>query len=133
MWNLCIELHHRNGALADFGETLGAADISLEGGGVFTLDGRAVANFLVAEGERAATVLSAAGFTVRAVQPVLQPRLDQGTPGQLGRIARAMAEAGVGIDVQYSDHDNQLVLVVDDFARGRAVSEAWERCRGGDG
>lgn len=127
MWNLCIELPHRNGALADFGDTLGAAGISLEGGGVFTLDGRAVANFLVADGERAAAVLTAAGFLVRGVQPVLQPRLDQDTPGQLGRIARRMAEAGVGIEVQYSDHDHRLVLVVDDVARGRAVCEAWTR------
>jgi hypothetical protein len=36
-----------------------------------------------------------------------------------------MAEAGVNIEVQYSDHDHQLILVVDDVERGRAVSEAW--------
>ncbi|MCU0753786.1 MAG: hypothetical protein MUE46_01520 [Xanthomonadales bacterium] len=125
MWNLCIELPQRNGALADFGETLGAAGISLEGGGVFTLDGRAVANFLVADGEGAAAVLAAAGFGPCKVQPVLQPRLRQGTPGQLGRLARSMAAAGVGIEVQYSDHAHRLVLVVDDFEAGRAVSEAW--------
>jgi hypothetical protein len=116
MWNLCIELPHRHGALADLGDTLGAAGISLEGGGVFTLDG-----------ETAAAVLAAAGFLVRGLQPVLQPRLDQGTPGQLGRIARRMAEAGVGIEVQYSDHTHRLVLVVDDLTRGRAVCEAWRR------
>ena len=40
-----------------------------------------------------------------------------------------MAEAGVSIEVQYSDHDHQLILVVDDLARGRAVSEAWMRKR----
>jgi hypothetical protein len=36
-----------------------------------------------------------------------------------------MAEAGVNIEVIYSDHDHQLILVVDDIAKGRAVSEAW--------
>lgn len=127
MWNLCIELPHRNGALADFGDALGAAGISLEGGGVFTLEGRAVANFLVAEGERAAAVLAAAGFGACRLQPVLQPRLRQGTPGQLGRLARCMADAGVGIEVQYSDHQHRLVLVVDDVEAGRQVSEAWGR------
>jgi hypothetical protein len=38
-----------------------------------------------------------------------------------------MAEAGVNIEVLYSDHNHQLILVVDDLARGLAVSEAWTR------
>jgi hypothetical protein len=40
-----------------------------------------------------------------------------------------MAEAGVNIEVLYSDHAHRLVLVVDDLEAGRAVSEAWERRR----
>jgi hypothetical protein len=28
---------------------------------------------------------------------------------------------------RYSDHDHQLILVVDDMAKGRAFSEAWTR------
>lgn len=31
------------------------------------------------------------------------------------------------IEVIYSDHQNQLILVVDDVEKGRAVSEAWKR------
>jgi len=38
-----------------------------------------------------------------------------------------MAEAGVNIETLYSDHDHQLILVVDDLEKGRAVSEAWTR------
>jgi hypothetical protein len=38
-----------------------------------------------------------------------------------------MAEAGVNIEVLYSDHNHQLILVVDDLARGLAVSKAWTR------
>ncbi len=38
-----------------------------------------------------------------------------------------MAEAGVNIEVIYSDHLNQLILVVDDFEKGRAVSEMWKQ------
>jgi hypothetical protein len=38
-----------------------------------------------------------------------------------------MADAGVNIEVIYSDHQNQLILVVDDPEKGRAVSEAWKR------
>ena len=45
------------------------------------------------------------------------------------RVDPGMAEAGVNIEVLYSDHDHQLILVVDDLARGRTVSEAWARER----
>ena len=34
-------------------------------------------------------------------------------------------DAGVNIEVMYSDHDNQLILVVDDDEKARAVSKAW--------
>nr|MBA2579598.1 amino acid-binding ACT domain-containing protein [Thermoleophilaceae bacterium] len=34
-------------------------------------------------------------------------------------ISRRMALAGVNIEVMYSDHDHQLILVVDDINRAR--------------
>ena len=49
------------------------------------------------------------------------------TDVQLGAIARRMADAGVNIEVQYSDHDHQLVLVVDDLTAARAVADEWMR------
>jgi hypothetical protein len=47
-------------------------------------------------------------------------------------LTRRMADAGVNIEVLYSDHDHRLILVVDDLERGRTVSEAWSRERGLD-
>ena len=41
-----------------------------------------------------------------------------------------MADAGVNIEVLYSDHDHQLILVVDDPVRGRQVSETWAKQTG---
>jgi hypothetical protein len=38
-----------------------------------------------------------------------------------------MADAGVNIEVIYSDHQNQLILVVDNMSKGREVSDAWKR------
>jgi hypothetical protein len=70
---------------------------------------------------------SGTGIRVVGERDVLVQRLRQGEPGQLGKISRRMAEAGVNIEVQYSDHDHQLILVVDDLVKGRAVSEAWDR------
>jgi hypothetical protein len=89
--------------------------------------GRGVAHFLFSDGSAARRALEAAGICVEAERDVLVQRLDQAVPGQLGKITRRMAEAGVNIEVMYSDHDHQLILVVDDADRGRRVSEAWMR------
>lgn len=130
MRDLEIALAHRPGALAELGEALGAAGVSVEGGGVFVAGGVGVAHYLVADADAARRALEAAGIRVVADREVLMPRLRQDEPGQLGKIARRMAEAGVDLEVQYSDHAGNLVLVVDDVGRGRAVAEAWERDAG---
>ena len=129
MNDVTIELEHRLGALATIGEALGRAGVSVEGGGVFLVNGVGVAHFLFEDGEAARRALQGAGIRVLAVRDVLVQKLKQDVPGQLGKIARRMAEAGVNIEVLYSDHANQLILVVDDMERGRAVSEAWMRER----
>lgn len=90
-----------------------------------------LAHFLFADGAAARRALEAAQIRVLAVREVLVQRLDQDVPGQLGMLARRMAGAGVNIEVVYSDHQNQLVLVVDDVDRGRQVSEAWSRAKRG--
>jgi len=127
MQDVAIALENRPGALAEMGEALGRAGVSIEGGGAFVFDGQGVAHFLFANGEAARKALEAAGITVLAVRDVVVQRLNQGKPGQLGKLTRKMAEAGVNIEVLYSDHDHQLILVVDNVAAGRAVAEAWTR------
>lgn len=127
MRDLAIALDNRPGALADMGEALGRAGVSVEGGGAWVVDGRGVAHFLFADGNAARKALEAAGIRVLADREVLVQRLKQDVPGQLGMLTRRMAEAGVNIEVLYSDHDHQLILVVDDLARGREVSTAWSR------
>lgn len=125
--DLAIVLDDRPGALADMGEALGRAGVSVEGGGAWVVDGRGVAHFLFADGAAARRALEAAGIEVIAEREVLVQRLKQDVPGQLGMLTRRMAEAGVNIEVLYSDHSHQLILVVDDLERGRQVSEAWNR------
>lgn len=127
MHDVEIELDHRPGALAEMGEALGRAGVSVEGGGVFAHNGVGVAHFLFHDGEAARRALNDAGIRVIAVRDVVTLRLRQDEPGQLGKAARRFAEAGVNIEVQYSDHDHQLILVVDDLERGRAVADTWMR------
>jgi hypothetical protein len=126
-----IVLEDRPGALAELGEVLGRAGVSIVGGGAFVADGRGVAHFLVEDGHAAGSALEAAGIRVAAVRDVVVQRLDQEVPGQLGALTRHMAEAGVNIEVLYSDHANRLILVVDDVGAARAVADAWSSQRSG--
>jgi hypothetical protein len=125
MQDVSILLENRPGALADMGEALGRAGVSIEGGGAWVAAGNGTAHFLFADGELARKALEAAGISVLAVRDVVLQRLKQAVPGQLGQLTRRMADAGVNIEVIYSDHDHQLVLVVDDLEKARAVSRQW--------
>jgi len=125
--DLAIRLENRPGALAEMGETLGSAGVSVEGGGGFVFDGEGIVHFLFEDTVAARTALEEKGIAVLADREVLVQKLNQDQPGQLGKISRMMAEAGVNIEVIYSDHENRLILVVDDFEKGQAVSEMWKR------
>lgn len=125
MFDLEIHLSNEPGRLALMGETLGAAGVSVEGGGMWLVDGVGVAHFLVEDGPRAQAALERAGLTVAGCRDVIVQRLKQDEPGQLGKFCRAIADAGVNIEVLYSDHDNQLVVAVDDHAAACEISESW--------
>ncbi len=127
MKDLAIALENRPGALADMGEALGRAGVSIDGGGAWVVGSNGAAHFLFHDGAAARKALEAAGIRVLQERDVVVQRLKQAVPGQLGKFTRRMAEAGVNIEVLYSDHDHQLILVVDNTERGRAVSEAWTR------
>ena len=126
MYDVAVRLENKPGEMARMGEALGAAGVSVEGGGGWLVDGVGHMHFLFDDGEAARKALTDAGIEVTAVREVLMQKLRQDVPGQLGKIARRMADAGVNIEVVYSDHANQLCLVVDDLEKGRAVSNAWQ-------
>ena len=129
LYDLALVLPDEPGALARVGTALGEAGVNVEGGGAWVAAGQGIGHFLVDDGPAARRALEQAGITVTAVRDVLVQRLRQDRPGQLGALCRRMAEAGVNIVAQYSDHEHRLILVVDDPTRGREVSERWERER----
>ncbi|GAA4709678.1 hypothetical protein GCM10023198_35560 [Promicromonospora umidemergens] len=133
MQDLEVHLPDRPGALADLGQALGEAGVSLEGGGVFTHAGQAVAHYLVHDGARALRAVTAAGLGPSVVRDVELASLDQETPGQLGSLARRLGDAGVNVLVQYSDHVGNLVLLVadDDVPACREVLARWGSRRRG--
>lgn len=125
MKDLAILLDNRPGAIAEMGEALAKAGVSVEGGGAWIVDGVGVAHFLFEDGAAARNALEAVGIKVVEEREVLVQRLKQDVPGQLGLLTRRMAEAGVNIEVLYSDHEHQMILVVDDIEKGKAVSKSW--------
>lgn len=125
MKDLEIILENKLGMLALLGETLGKNKISLEGGGVFQNGNNAIAHFLVEQADKARTALADAGITVSKINDVVIQKLRQDVPGQLGMFCRRMADAGVNILTQYSDHSNQLIVVVDDYNKAKRISEEW--------
>lgn len=125
MFDLEFHLENRPGALAELGEAMARAGVSFEGGGVFSHGGTSIAHFLFRDGEAAACAAKDAGITVAMLRQPIIRKLKQGTPGQLGAISRALAEAGVNILVQYSDHHNHLVLVCDNEELARNATTEW--------
>ncbi|KFI32436.1 hypothetical protein CG51_01700 [Haematobacter missouriensis] len=124
MFDVAFDLNAHS--LADLGEAMGRAGIAFEGGGMFNHGRGVAAHFLFADGEAARAAAEAAGIPVTGVARPLVRRLKQGEPGQLGAIARAVAEAGVTITAQYSDHHNRLILLVDDPEAGHVATLAWQ-------
>lgn len=115
MNDLSIPVTDVVGDVARIGAVLGAAGVGLEGGGVWA----GQAHYLVADGGAAITALDAAGIRGAKTAPALVVPLQADVPGELGRMMTVLADAGVVVSTQYSDHENRKVLVVDDPERAR--------------
>ncbi len=125
MKDIEILFENKLGQLALMGETLGKNKISLEGGGVFQNGNFSIAHFLVEEADRAKIVLEKAGIKVTKINDVIIQKLRQDIPGQLGMFCKELADANINILAQYSDHSNQLIVVVDNYESAKMVSDKW--------
>jgi hypothetical protein len=125
MKDIEILFDNKFGQLALMGETLGKNKISLEGGGVFQNGDFSIAHFLVEEADRAKIKLEKVGIKVTKISEVIIQKLRQDIPGQLGMFCKELANANINILTQYSDHSNQLIVVVDDYEKAKKVSDKW--------
>ena len=122
MKDLTVSLEDRPGTLADLGEALGNAGINIEGMCAVTSEGRAIIHLLVADAAAARTALEGAGVKVEGEAEPMISELDSAQvdrPGAIGAMARAMADAGVNIQVVYLATKNRAVAVTSDNAKAR--------------
>jgi hypothetical protein len=118
--DLTVELEDRPGTLADLGEALGNAGVNIDGGCGFPVGGRATLHILVEDAGGARKAIEGAGLSVGDERDVVILDVTD-KPGELGAIARRMADAGVNIDLVYLTARGQLVLGVDDLQKARSA------------
>jgi hypothetical protein len=121
--DLRIMVDDRPGGLAAVGEALGSAGINIEGLCGVGMGDRGVIHVLVEDGAAARAALEAAGLSVDAESEPLVSDVSQsaGTPGALGQMARAIADAGVNLRAVYIATNNRAVAVTDDNEAARGA------------
>lgn len=121
--DLRITVDDRPGGLAAVGEALGGAGINIEGVCGVGMGDRGVIHVLVEDGGAARAALEAAGLMVESESEAIVSDVSSGvdTPGTLGQMARAVADAGVNFRALYLASNNRAVAVTDDDDKARAA------------
>ncbi len=117
-WDLTVFLADRPGTIADLGEALGSAGINIKGGCGFACEGRGVIHLMVDDPDAAAAAVGGAGLEAGPVRPVLTFKAHD-KPGELGTLARRMADLGVNVDLLYITMEGEVVFGVDDIEAAR--------------
>lgn len=114
--DLKITLDNLPGELARLGETLGNAGINIEGLVGVTAGDKGAIHVLVNDGDAARSALEGAGITVDEAREVAVTSC-QDAPGELGRIARRLADAGININLAYLATNTRVVVGADDIEK----------------
>lgn len=118
--DLTVQLEDRPGSLAELGEALGGAGVNIDGVCGVTGGGRGEIHVLVEDASAARQALEGAGIQVAAEQEVLVVEAED-RPGELGRVARAIADAGANITVVYVAAGTKVVIGADDLEKARGA------------
>lgn len=114
--DLTVTLEDRPGELARLGEALGGAGVNIDGFCATTAGGSGQVHVLVEDAAAARQALEGAGIQVGGERDALV--MDSpNSPGELGRAARRLADAGVNIEAAFPTADGKLAFGVDDLSK----------------
>jgi hypothetical protein len=119
-WDLEVLLPDRPGTLAELGEALGGAGINIDGVSGAVSGGQAMIHVLVEDGAAAQRVLQDKGLEVVGSNQVVIASF-QDRPGELGTMARKIAETETNITLVYITCDGRIVFGTDDNAAAGAA------------
>jgi hypothetical protein len=108
----------RPGVTASIGEALGGAGVNIEG--VFGSGKLGEIHVLVDDASTARSAIEETGLRVGEEREALVVDAEN-APGELGRVARRIADEGLNIVCHYVGSNNRLVFVVDDVERARSA------------
>jgi hypothetical protein len=111
-YDITVRLEDKPGSLAHLGEVLGEADVNIDGICGVPCQGEGLLHILVQDPLLAEQALDSAGFVVDRQRLVLLVNIID-RPGELGGIARRLADAGLNIDLLYLTARMDLVIGVD--------------------
>ena len=118
--DLTIILEDRPGTGAVVCEALGKAGVNINGHCGFACEGVGILHILVDDPAKARKAVEDAGFEVRSERPALVLDVED-KPGELGKVARRFADAGVNIDLVYAATRSRIVFGLDDLEKGRTA------------
>ena len=121
-YDITVKLEHKPGTLADLGEVLGKAEVNIDGICGVPCKGEGLLHILVQDPELTRRVLDEAGFEITAERQVLLVDVIN-RPGELGGIARRLADANLNVDLLYLTASMDLVIGVDPIERAAAALE----------
>jgi hypothetical protein len=121
--DLTVSLEDKPGTLADLGEALGSAGVNIEGICGFGVEGRGIIHLLVEDATKARQALEGAGIKVEGEADPIVVSIGGSAdkPGELGRMSRAVAKAGVNVQVMYLATHDRGVIVTSDNDKARAA------------
>lgn len=114
-----VRLENKPGTLADLGEALGKYGVNIEGlCGPCEEEG--VARVLVDNVNSAHIALKKAEIAIIDESDVLVLKIED-KPGEIGKICRRLADAGVNIEFFYAAANTRVVLGVADIEKAKSV------------
>ena len=114
-----VRLENSPGTLAGLGEALDKDGVNIEGF-CGPCEGEGIAHILVNNKTSARNALEKAKIEVIDESDVLVLDVED-KPGELGRVCRRIADAGVNIDFFYVAANTRIVLGVDDIEKAKSA------------